>query len=859
MSKPRLPALPRVSTGNTALDNWIQSVTEILQVREGARGDRLERVVTLRDLEDLGLDTVKWSSGGNANLTSGLLVQQSNGEYAVVSVEAFSGALRDTTIFRDLQLAIDRGGVDSGLPDEIKSILEADLAAEAAARGAAISRVERLIQTSTQSLASEVKTLTASVSGAVAAVRQTAFATASESSATAGLVDQLIVNLDGTGSATATQSLTVIADRTTGLRAQKVLKMTAGNTVAGIGLLASEDPGGTSTSAFLVEAGQFGVMAAINFTNDGTTTPSATAIGQIWYNTTTKVYKRATATGTANWVTYTPQSIFTVDTTTGEVYINGALKVTGPNTVLSGSASRSVSLTTSKGGFAYNSAGVLADTTTSTLTATAVNTSGTVYYEFIVGGTTVQHTTTNTYTYTAPGTYPTAPVTMQVNIREGATGNPVLASDMLTTVFGRDGSKVVQVYLSNPSVTLSTTSGGAVTYTGSGTSVMVAEGITLLTEDNVAPYANSTFRVTSVAGTGITPGSISSGSGTTTLTYGVHSNMTTANATVVFTVVAKNSEGTEQTFTITQSLSKAIGGTNGSTGTRGSVSVNITGPFTAAAAAAAVVALTGTNPVVGDICYYTGSPGGAQQCTAAGSPGTWGAVAAFIDGSLVASGTISAGVKLDTTGWVSATGDTANGSIVAFSNARTAGSFVNSTTATASIAPVGVYGQANTAGVNVAVGVLGYSANGIGIFGNGFTAGNFVGKMGVTGNTDITGTLAVSGAITASGNITAYQTSDVRYKENIVPIPDPIDKLKAIRGVSYDWKNAYLDDNGPEDSYFNRKHEVGVIAQEVLAVLPEVVGKRPNGTLAVKYDRLTALLIEAVKELVARVEELERR
>jgi hypothetical protein len=52
---------------------------------------------------------------------------------------------------------------------------------------------------------------------------------------------------------------------------------------------------------------------------------------------------------------------------------------------------------------------------------------------------------------------------------------------------------------------------------------------------------------------------------------------------------------------------------------------------------------------------------------------------------------------------------------------------------------------------------------------------------------------------------------------------------------------------GGEDGYFVRKHDIGVIAQEVQAVLPELVGTREDGYLAVKYEKMVPLLIEAIK------------
>jgi hypothetical protein len=73
--------------------------------------------------------------------------------------------------------------------------------------------------------------------------------------------------------------------------------------------------------------------------------------------------------------------------------------------------------------------------------------------------------------------------------------------------------------------------------------------------------------------------------------------------------------------------------------------------------------------------------------------------------------------------------------------------------------------------------------------------------------------------------------------------------IRQIEGVRYDWKDEHLDKRGGEDGYFVRKQDIGVIAQDVQEVLPEVVAERPDGTLAVKYDKIVALLIEAIKEL----------
>ncbi len=116
-----------------------------------------------------------------------------------------------------------------------------------------------------------------------------------------------------------------------------------------------------------------------------------------------------------------------------------------------------------------------------------------------------------------------------------------------------------------------------------------------------------------------------------------------------------------------------------------------------------------------------------------------------------------------------------------------------------------------------------------------------------------------TGEIRATNDVTAFYSSDVALKENIVNIPNPLDALKKLNGVLFDWKKSYIDERGGEDGYFVRKKDVGVIAQEVEKVLPEAVAQRPDGIKAVKYDRLTCLLIEAVKQLQDKVESLSRK
>jgi hypothetical protein len=117
----------------------------------------------------------------------------------------------------------------------------------------------------------------------------------------------------------------------------------------------------------------------------------------------------------------------------------------------------------------------------------------------------------------------------------------------------------------------------------------------------------------------------------------------------------------------------------------------------------------------------------------------------------------------------------------------------------------------------------------------------------------------VGGGITATGNITAFASSDKRLKENIIPIDNALDKIEKLDGVEFDWTDEYIqrESNGKgEDDYFFRKHDVGLIAQQVQGILPEVVAIRDDGYLAIKYEKIVPLLVECIKELKKEINEL---
>ena len=109
-----------------------------------------------------------------------------------------------------------------------------------------------------------------------------------------------------------------------------------------------------------------------------------------------------------------------------------------------------------------------------------------------------------------------------------------------------------------------------------------------------------------------------------------------------------------------------------------------------------------------------------------------------------------------------------------------------------------------------------------------------------------------TGEIRATNDITAFYSSDERLKENIVPLTGALDKVKALRGVSFSWKE--LNEEEKSTVHSHEGHDIGVIAQEIQAQYPELVTERENGYLAVDYVKLTAVLLQSIKELDAKVE-----
>jgi len=138
--------------------------------------------------------------------------------------------------------------------------------------------------------------------------------------------------------------------------------------------------------------------------------------------------------------------------------------------------------------------------------------------------------------------------------------------------------------------------------------------------------------------------------------------------------------------------------------------------------------------------------------------------------------------------------------------------------------------------------------------------------VAIAGNLQVTGSLragntqlnslgvgtagsGTAGEIRATADVTAFYSSDERLKGDITPIENPIEKLMAINGVTFNWKEGF------DEVHSHKGADTGVIAQQIEAIgLPEIVTTRDNGYKAVNYEKLNALLIEGFKAQQAQLD-----
>lgn len=181
----------------------------------------------------------------------------------------------------------------------------------------------------------------------------------------------------------------------------------------------------------------------------------------------------------------------------------------------------------------------------------------------------------------------------------------------------------------------------------------------------------------------------------------------------------------------------------------------------------------------------------------------------------------------------------------------------------------GIYGNYNSYRINNIWSMgTSYKINGSGgdfgnLYGMAYTYSNRVYTSNAMGGnhqmvwcTNGTPRCALGHNVWTSGNVTAY--SDIRVKENLEIIPNALEKVKKLNGYTFDRTDIETDNEG----YTPRTRQAGVVAQEVLEVLPEVVTGNetdPDGQLSVAYGNMVGLLIEAIKEQQEQIEELKAR
>ena len=236
------------------------------------------------------------------------------------------------------------------------------------------------------------------------------------------------------------------------------------------------------------------------------------------------------------------------------------------------SDARSVNLTTTTQSFTYTSAGTVPSPAGVVVTATAYNMSETAYFEFLVGGTSVQNSTSPTLNYTPAAAFSAMPQQITVQLREGSSGSVVVATSTLSMQASKPGVSPVNVYLSKEShVFPANADGSVVSYGNSGTTIRVLSGLTALEYDGVGT-APGTWKIATTS-TFITPGAITDSG--LFATVADHSEFDTSQklATIKYTITGKTSEGVAFTVERDQTFTKAIEGVKGDVGATGDKSV----------------------------------------------------------------------------------------------------------------------------------------------------------------------------------------------------------------------------------------------------------------------------------------------
>ncbi len=196
--------------------------------------------------------------------------------------------------------------------------------------------------------------------------------------------------------------------------------------------------------------------------------------------------------------------------------------------------------------------------------------------------------------------------------------------------------------------------------------------------------------------------------------------------------------------------------------------------------------------------------------------------------------TLTIGSGLSGTSYNGSTGVTITNSGV-LSNVAGTGISVSAGTGNVTITNTGVTSLTAGTGVGVSAGTGAVTVS--------------IGQAVATTSSPTFAGLTINGAITATGDITAYYTSDRRHKNNIQIIPNALQKVTKLNGVTWEW-------NDDVNEVTKSTPKTGLIAQEVQEVLPEVVTERQDGFLALDYSKMMGLLVEAIKEQQTQIHSL---
>ena len=156
----------------------------------------------------------------------------------------------------------------------------------------------------------------------------------------------------------------------------------------------------------------------------------------------------------------------------------------------------------------------------------------------------------------------------------------------------------------------------------------------------------------------------------------------------------------------------------------------------------------------------------------------------------------------------------------------------------------------NTASSSASIGAL-VVTGGVGISGILNIGNNTASPNKTTGALVVTGGVGIGGDLNVGGDITAFATSDKNWKDNLSPITNALTRVGLMTGYTFTWNDKVgTPESGKPYTHLVGQEDTGLIAQDVEKLgLPGITTTRDAGTMAIRYDRLTAILTEAVKEL----------